>query len=92
MCRNIRVLNNFDPPATGVEVHAAALQYVRKVSGTAKPSAANQMAFEHAVAEIAHATAELLDSLVTGAPKRDRTLEAAKARARSERRFGAATG
>lgn len=88
MCRNIRVLNNFDPPASPDEVHAAALQYVRKVSGSTKPSAANQAVFDHAVAEIAHLTRHLLDDLVTSAPPRDRATEAAKARARSEKRYG----
>ena len=88
MCRNIRPLNNFEPPATGAEVHAAALQYVRKVAGTTKPSAANQAAFDKAVAEIAHVTAHLLDDLVTTAPKKDRTVEAAKARARAAERYG----
>ena len=88
MCRNIHVLHNFDPPATEDEVHAAALQYVRKVSGTTKPSAANQLAFDRAVAEIAHITRHLLEDLVTNAPPKDRDDEAAKARARSEKRFG----
>lgn len=92
MCRNIRVLNNFEPPASDDEVHAAALQYARKVSGASKPSAANQAAFEHAVAEIAHVTRHLLDSLVTTAPKRDRTVEADKARARNKQRFDVAAG
>jgi hypothetical protein len=87
MCRNIRVLHNFSPPATDDEVHAAALQYVRKVSGTTKPSAANQEAFDRAVAEIAHATGHLLDALVTTAPPKDREVEAAKARARSAARY-----
>jgi hypothetical protein len=87
MCRNIRVLNNFAPPATSDEVQAAALQYVRKVSGTTKPSAANEAAFADAVAEIAHVTQHLLDSLVTSAPKRDRAVEAAKARERSQKRY-----
>ncbi|HYN72816.1 MAG TPA: DUF2277 domain-containing protein [Nakamurella sp.] len=90
MCRNIHVLHNFDPPATEDEVHAAALQYVRKVSGTTKPSAANQLAFDRAVAEIAHITRHLLGDLVTNAPPKDRDDEAAKARARSEKRFGGA--
>ena len=90
MCRNIRVLHNFDPPATEDEVHAAALQFVRKVSGTTKPSAANQLAFDRAVAEIAHITRHLLEDLVTNAPPTDRDEEAAKARVRSEKRFGAA--
>ena len=87
MCRNIRPLNNFDPPATGDEVTAAALQYVRKVAGAAKPSAANQAAFDQAVAEIAHITSHLLDALVTTAPPKNREEEAAKARARSAARF-----
>ena len=89
MCRNIRVLHNFDPPATNDEVHAAALQYVRKVSGTSKPSAANQATFDRAVAEIAHITGHLLEDLVTSAPPKDRDEQVAKARARSEKRFGA---
>jgi hypothetical protein len=87
MCRNIKVLNNFEPPATSDEVRAAALQYVRKVSGTTKPSAANEAAFEAAVDEIAHVTGHLLDALVTKAPKRDREVEAAKARERSAKRY-----
>jgi hypothetical protein len=91
MCRNIRILNNFEPPATSDEVHAAALQYVRKVSGASKPSAANEAAFHAAVAEIAHITGHLLDSLVTSAPKRDRAVEATKARERSEKRFAPAS-
>ena len=88
MCRNIRVLNNFDPPATSEEVHAAALQYVRKISGATKPSAANQHAFDEAVAAVTHATQHLLEHLVTHAPPRDREIEAARARARNEARFG----
>jgi hypothetical protein len=88
MCRNIRPLNNFVPPATTDEVRAAALQYVRKVSGTTKPSAANQEAFDRAVEEVAHVTAHLLDALVTTAPAKDRETEAAKARARSAERYG----
>ena len=88
MCRNIRVLNNFEPPATEDEVHAAALQYVRKVSGSSKPSTANQAAFDRAVHEIAHATQHLLDALVTNAPPKDREVEAARAKARSAARFG----
>ena len=87
MCRNIRTLHNFEPPATGDEVHAAALQYVRKVSGTTKPSAANQAAFDAAVADIAHVTQHLLDALVTTTPPKDREVEAAKARARAELRY-----
>ncbi|TQL70461.1 hypothetical protein FB381_4396 [Nocardioides albertanoniae] len=87
MCRNIRPLHNFEPPATNDEVAAAALQFVRKVSGTTKPSAANQEAFDHAVAEIAHITRHLLDDLVTNAPKKNREVEAAKRRARAEGRY-----
>lgn len=90
MCRNIRTLHNFEPPATDDEVHAAALQYVRKISGTSKPSKANEAAFERAVAEIAHVSRHLLDELVTAAPPRDREQEAAKARARAAARFGTA--
>ena len=90
MCRNIRPLHNFAPPATQDEVRAAALQYVRKVSGTAKPSQANQEAFDAAVEEVAEATARLLGSLVTAAPPKDREVEAAKARARSAERYGRA--
>lgn len=88
MCRNIRPLNNFEPPATSDEVDAAALQYVRKVAGTTKPSAANQAAFDAAVTEIAHTTRHLLDALVTTAPPKDREVEAVKARARAETRHG----
>ncbi len=87
MCRNIRTLHNFEPPASTDEVHAAALQYVRKVSGAAKPSAANQAAFDRAVAEVAHATRHLLEELVTTAPPKDRDVEAAKARARAAERY-----
>jgi hypothetical protein len=87
MCRNIRTLHNFEPPASADEVHAAALQYVRKVSGSAKPSAANQAAFDAAVREVAHVTEHLLDALVTTAPPKDRAVEAAKARARSADRY-----
>ena len=89
MCRNIRPLHNFAPPATHEEVRAAALQYVRKVSGTSKPSRANEAAFLRAVNEVAAATARLLDALVTSAPPRDREAEAAKARARATKRFAA---
>ncbi|MEK6437945.1 DUF2277 domain-containing protein [Pseudonocardia sp. T1-2H] len=89
MCRNIRTLHNFDPPARDDEVRAAALQYVRKVSGTAKPSRANEEAFARAVAEIAHVTRHLLDDLVTTAPPKDREVEAAKARARAQERYRA---
>ncbi|MDX8149816.1 DUF2277 domain-containing protein [Lentzea sp. BCCO 10_0061] len=88
MCRNIRVLHNFEPPATSDEVQAAALQYVRKVGGAAKPSAANQAAYDRAVAAVAAATQELLDALVTTAPPKDREVEAAKAKARSAERYG----
>ena len=89
MCRSIRPLNNFEPPATSQEVSAAALQYVRKVSGTAKPSAANQAVFDQAVAEIARLTQDLLDGLVTSAPPKDRAVEAEKAKARARARYGA---
>lgn len=87
MCRNIRPLHNFEPPATSEEVQAAALQYVRKVSGSAKPSRANEEAFDRAVREVAEATARLLDSLVSSAAPKDREVEAAKARARSAARY-----
>lgn len=90
MCRNIRTLHNFEPPATEDEVRAAALQYVRKVSGSTKPSQANEVAFGRAVDDIAAVTRRLLAELVTSAPPRDREVEAAKARARVEKRFGAA--
>ena len=90
MCRNIRTLHNFEPHATSEEVHAAALQYVRKVSGSTKPSRANQEAFEEAVHEIAHITQHLLDSLVSQAPPKDRETEAAKAKARAVPDGGAA--
>jgi hypothetical protein len=88
MCRSIRTLHNFDPPATDGEVRAAALQYVRKISGSAKPSAANEAAFERAVDEVAKASGALLGSLVTTAPPRNREAEAAKAHERAVRRFG----
>ncbi len=88
MCRNIRVLHNFEPAATSDEVTAAALQYVRKVSGTTKPSQANQEAFDRAVREVAHATEHLLEALVTTAPPKDREIEAAKARDRARLRYG----
>ena len=90
MCRNIRQLHNFDPPATSQEVHDAALQYVRKVAGSTKPSKANEEAFERAVAEIAHITQHLLDDLVTTAPPKNREEEAAKRRARSAERYATA--
>jgi hypothetical protein len=88
MCRNIRQLHNFEPPATRDEVTAAALQFVRKVSGSSKPSAANQEAFDRAVREIAHITEHLLDELVTTAPPKNREVEAEKARARAALRYG----
>jgi len=89
MCRNIHTLYNFEPPATDEEVHDAALQYVRKISGFTKPSKANTEAFECAVDEVAEATARLLSELVTSAPPKDREAEAAKRRARSALRFAA---
>ena len=88
MCRNIRPLHNFEPPATTEEIEAAALQYVRKVSGTTKPSQVNAAAFDRAVEEVAEATARLLASLETAAPPKDREVEAAKARARAAERYG----
>ena len=90
MCRNIRQLHNFDPPATSDEVHAAALQYVRKVAGTTKPSQANAAAFDRAVQEIAHLTEHLLADLTTSAPSKNREVEALKARERSAKRFAQA--
>jgi hypothetical protein len=87
MCRNIRQLHNFEPPATHDEVHAAALQYVRKVAGTTKPSKANEEAFDHAVHEVAHITRHLLEALTTAAPPKNREEERAKAIARSQQRF-----
>lgn len=87
MCRNIRTLHNFEPAATDDEVYAAALQYVRKVAGTTKPSKANAEVFERAVEEIAHLTRHLLDDLVTTAPPKDREVEAAKAKARAAKRY-----
>ena len=89
MCRNIRTLHNFEPPAEGSEIHDAALQYVRKISGSTKPSQANAEAFEQAVEAIAATTRTLLAELVTTAPPKDREVEAAKARARSAQRFAA---
>jgi hypothetical protein len=89
MCRNIRTLHNFDPPATDEEIQASALQYVRKISGSTKPSQANAEAFDEAVEAVAAASRELLDRLVTKAPPKDREVEAAKAKARSEARFAA---
>ena len=90
MCRNIRPLNNFEPPATTSEVEAAALQYVRKVSGATRPSQENQEVFDRAVAEIAHITQHLLEDLVTTAPPKNREAEAVKARARAEKRYARA--
>ncbi len=89
MCRNIRTLHNFEPPATDDEVRGAALQYVRKISGFTKPSQANAAAFERAVEEVTRASAELLGELVTTAPPKDREVEAAKRRERSAQRFAA---
>ncbi|MDN5795840.1 MAG: DUF2277 domain-containing protein [Intrasporangium sp.] len=90
MCRNIRQLHNFEPPATTDEVRAAALQYVRKVSGSTKPSQANQAAFDEAVDAVAHVTQHLLDHLSTSAPPKNREVEAARARERGRVRFGTA--
>ena len=89
MCRNIRPLHNFEPPATEEEVRAAAVQYVRKISGSTKPSKANEAAFERAVEAVAAASSALLASLVTNAPPKDREIEAAKARARAAARYAA---
>ena len=89
MCRNIRTLHNFDPPATEDEIRASALQYVRKISGSSKPSQANAEAFERAVEDVAAISARLLDELVTNAPPKDREVEAAKAKARSAARYAA---
>ncbi len=89
MCRNIRTLHNFEPPATEDEVHAAALQYVRKVSGSTKPSQANHEAFDQAVEEVAHITRHLLEKLVTNAPPKNREIEAEKRRARAQARYAA---
>ncbi len=90
MCRNIKTLHNFEPPATRDEIGAAALQYVRKISGATKPSKANEAAFQRAVETITAASLTLLDELVTIAPPRDRDVEAAKARARAEKRYATA--
>jgi len=90
MCRNIKTLHNFDPPATEEEVRLAALQYVRKIAGFNKPSRTNQEAFDRAVDEVAHASMHLLEALVTNAPPRNRDVEAARARARAAERFGTA--
>jgi hypothetical protein len=89
MCRNIRTLHNFDPPATDEEIQASALQYVRKISGSTKPSRANSEAFDEAVEAVAEASRQLLDRLVTTARPKNREVEAAKAKARSEARFAA---
>ena len=89
MCRNIRTLHNFKPPATDEEIRNASLQYVRKISGSTKPSQANAEAFDHAVDEVARATSKLLDSLVTSAPPKNREVEAAKRHARAVERFAA---
>ena len=90
MCRNIRTLHNFEPPATAEEIHASALQYVRKISGSTKPSQANEAAFNRAVEEVTAITERLLDELVTNAPPKNRDEEAAKARARAAERYGTA--
>jgi hypothetical protein len=90
MCRNIRTLHNFEPPATRDEVHASAVQYVRKISGSTKPSQANQDAFDQAIAEVEAATRRLLEGLTTNAPPKNREEEAAKARARAEVRYASA--
>jgi len=89
MCRNIRILNNFEPPATEDEIEAAALQYVRKVSGMTRPAAVNEEAFAAAVEAVAEATRVLLEQLVTKSPPRDREIEAARAKARAAERYGA---
>jgi hypothetical protein len=89
MCRSIKTLHNFQPPATDAEIQASALQFVRKLSGFARPSQANQGAFDRAVEQVTHAAHDLLASLVTNAPPRDRDTEAAKARARAAQRYGA---
>ena len=91
MCRNIKMLHNFKPPATDEEIHASSLQFVRKLSGFNKPSKANEAAFARALEKVEDAVHELLDSLVTAAPPRDREVEAARARARSAERFAART-
>jgi hypothetical protein len=88
MCRNIKTLHNFEPPATDEEIRASAVQFVRKLSGFTRPSKANEPAFNRAVEQVARAAHELLDSLVSNAPPRDRDVEAAKARARAAERFG----
>ena len=90
MCRNIRTLHNFEPPATAEEIHASALQYVRKISGSTKPSHANEEAFDQAVEDVAAITTRLLGELVSNAPPKNRETEAAKARARAAERYGTA--
>ena len=92
MCRNIKILHNFAPPATDEEIRASSLQFVRKLSGFARPSKANEPAFNRAVEQVAKAAHELLDSLVTNAPPRDRAVEASKARARAAERYGSPEG
>jgi hypothetical protein len=92
MCRNIKTLHNFEPPATHAEIHASALQFVRKLSGFARPSKTNEAAFNRAVEQVTQAAHELLDALVTSAAPRDREVEAAKARARSAARFRSDAG
>jgi hypothetical protein len=89
MCRNIRSLHNYEPPASASEIHDAALQYVRKISGSTKPSQANVEVFDRAVEEVARVTTRLLDGLVSSAPPKDREIEAAKRRARARQRFAA---
>ncbi|HJT29111.1 MAG TPA: DUF2277 domain-containing protein [Pyrinomonadaceae bacterium] len=91
MCRNIKTLHNFKPPATEEEIRASSIQFVRKLSGFTKPSKANEEAFNRAIEQVTQAATELLDSLVTTAPPRDREVEAAKARARSAERYGTQT-
>ncbi len=91
MCRNIKTLFNFDPPATDAEIHASSLQFVRKLSGSTRPSKANEKAFNLAVEDVSRAAHTLLDSLVTQAPTRNRQIEAAKAKARAAKRYGLAT-
>ncbi len=91
MCRNIKVLHNFKPPATDEEIHASSLQFVRKLSGSTKPSKANEAVFNRAVEQVAAAAHELLSNLVTNAPPRDREVEAVKARARAAERYGSAS-
>jgi hypothetical protein len=92
MCRNIKTLHNFEPPATNDEIRASSLQFIRKLCGFTKPSRANEAAFNRAVDEVTHAAQHLLDSLVTNAPPRDREVQRTKARARSEKRFAAGNG